>query len=329
MLWEEEVIPLDKQQPPYKLVLAHHRSPGDSLVLSAALRSLHLTYPGEYQVALDVTAGTELYQHNPDVTHVGLDRAQAAFHQIEYDQIHQSNQTPVTFMAAFCWHLGQIIGRPLELKTNRPHIVLGDEEKLWCSQVQEILGKPTKFAVVNAGTKRDYTVKGWGHQNYQNLINRTRDRIQWVQVGTPNELHRPLDGVIDLIGKTSIRQLIRLVYHAEFCVGPTTLLQHIAAALERPYVAILSGMEPLSWSSPYPTQISLSTHGRLPCCRTQACWRSRVVPLGDTTPAEASLCHMPVSIGKEIIPACMSAVTVDRVAEAVEQVMTYGRIRLA
>ena len=317
------MIPLDQQTRPYKLVLAHHRAPGDSLVLSAAIRSLHIQYPGEYVVGLDVTAGGELYLNNPDVCDV--DRAGAQFAEIEYGLINQSNQVPVTFMAAFAADLSRIIGRPLSLNTNRPHIVLSDQEKQWKSRVEEILGQKTPYALINAGHKRDYTVKGWGHSNYQRLVDKTRDRIQWVQVGTSNEVHKPLDGVINQIDKTTIRELIRLAYHADFAVGPTTLLQHVCAALQKPYVAILSGMEPLAWSSPYHTQISLSAHGRLPCCRDGACWKARVAPLGDNAVSDApgKLCELPIYNGAETIPSCMAMITVDRVVEAVEQLLTF------
>ncbi len=310
-------------KPKKKFVLRHHRSPGDSLVLSAALRTLHLTYPDEYEIGLDVTAGAELYQHNLDV--VPIDYGEAVVRPIEYDAINRSNQTPVTFMEAFTEALAGIIERPLTLLTNRPHVVLSEDEKQWMGRVQEIAGQPVPYAVVNAGHKRDFTVKHWGFKNYQELVNRTKDRIQWVQVGTPNEVHQPLDGVINQIGKTSIRELIRLVYHARFCVGPTTLLQHVAASLQKPYVAILSGMEPLSWSSPYPTQVSLSSHGRLPCCRDRACWRARTVKLNDNCDQDKSLCALPMYNGAEFVPTCMAMVTVDRVEEAVTQLTTFVR----
>ena len=45
---DRETSILDRQSHPVKLVIKQHQSPGDILMLSAALRDLHLSYPGRF-----------------------------------------------------------------------------------------------------------------------------------------------------------------------------------------------------------------------------------------------------------------------------------------
>lgn len=283
-----------------RLKLAHHLCPGDSLVLSAAIRSLHLTYPGEYVVDVDCTA-RELYDGNPDVQRF---QGHDIWGEVHYDSINRSDQEPHHFAEAMCRGVAKIIGKPVPLQTNRPVLILSDNEKDWSGVLKDIAPEPIPFGVISSGGKRDYTAKIFGNTIAQGVVDHFAGRIQFVQTGTGNELHTPLRGVINFIDRTSVRDLARVAHHASFAVGGVTLLMHVCAALAVPYVAMLGGREPRSWTT-YPTQIDLSAHGCLDCCRDRACWKSRVVPLGDHTPNDRSLCVLPVAqAGGETIPRC-------------------------
>jgi ADP-heptose:LPS heptosyltransferase len=121
-----------------------------------------------------------------------------------------------------------------------------------------------------------------------------------------------LRGVIDLLGKTDPRQLIRLVYHSSGGVGPSTFLQHLCAAWQKPYVCLLGGREPVAWVQ-YPKQTTLHSIGQLDCCRDRACWKSRVVPLGDRSEQDRSLCSNP----RGRIPLCLDRIEPRKVAESI------------
>jgi ADP-heptose:LPS heptosyltransferase len=297
--------------------LRNHLSPGDVLVMSAAIESLHQTYPGKYLTDVDTSANA-IYESNPHV--VRLDRSDPAARtiQMHYPLIHESDLRAVHFLQGYIEFLGKELGVPLKATVNRPALYLSDQEKSWVNQVQEITRKPTRFWLVNAGTKSDFTAKAWGHHNYQEVVDRLRGRIQFVQVGEAGHRHRALDGVIDLIGKTDTRQFIRLCWHAQGGLGPSTFLQHICAAFNKPYVCLLGGREPLPWVH-YPTQTTLSTLGTLSCCKDKACWRSRVVALGDGDSKDRpdQLCEQPV-FGEEPIPRCLALISPQRVVEAIE-----------
>src|SRR5690606_10470166 len=117
---------------------------------------------------------------------------------------------------------------------------------------------------------------------------------------------------------TSIRQLVRLMYHADGAVSPISLLMHLAAAVptppgkpkSRPCVVIAGGREPPHWTA-YPHHQFIHTVGALPCCDQGGCWKSRTRPLGDGDPKDEpdQLC---VDVVGDL-PRCMDMITADDV----------------
>ena len=158
---------------------------------------------------------------------------------------------------------------------------------------------------------------------WQEVVDRLRDRVTWVQVGEKDHYHPPLRGVVDLRRKTTLRDLVRLVYHADGVLCPVTMLMHLAAAVPLPpgrkrlrgCVVVAGGREPAHWEQ-YPGHQFLHTIGQLDCCADGGCWRARTAPLGDGSPLDApeSLC---VSVTPAGLPSCMDRITADRVVEAV------------
>lgn len=305
-----------------RLVLHCRLSPGDVMTLTAAVESLHRQYPGRY--VTDVrTPVPAIWEHNPHITPLA-DRAPRVRHiEMHYPQIQRCNQTPVNFLSCYAEYLGEQLGLPLRLQTNRPHLYLSDEEKGWQTMPQQhhTHGRRTPYWLVVAGTKSDYTCKQWPVEHYQEVVDRTRGRIQWVQIGEGGHNHPALRGVIDLRGQTDHRQLIRLAYHAAGGIGPVTYLLHLMAAFERPYVYIAGGREPPTWVS-YPTVHCLHAIGMLDCCRVRSCWKSRVVPLGDGSGMDGELCEQPIVGLERPAPRCMAMI---RPGEVVSILERYAR----
>ena len=69
-------------------------------------------------------------------------------------------------------------------------------------------------------------------RRYQDVIDHFRGRILFVQVGANGHHHPKLEGTIDLRGQTSLRELIRLVYHSQGVLCSITALMHLAAAVD-------------------------------------------------------------------------------------------------
>ena len=62
----------------------------------------------------------------------------------------------------------------------------------------------------------------------------------------------------------------------------------------RPCVVVNGGREPPQWEQ-YQGHQFLHTIGALDCCAGGACWKSRVLPLGDGDPKDHDLCGQPVA----------------------------------
>jgi ADP-heptose:LPS heptosyltransferase len=303
-----------------KLILKNHLSPGDVLVMTAAIHSLHKAHPGKFRIAVD-TSCPAIFEHSPDVE--PLDKAheekweEVATH---YPAINECNQRAIHFMSAYCEYLADNLQVRVPLATNRPMVYLSAEERSWMNQVEQEFGYKGRFWLVNAGRKSDFTCKHYGMENFQKIVDLLRGRVVFVQVGAAEHHHPPLKNVLNLVGKTDLRQLIRLCWHADGAVCGVTMLHHLAAALEKRCVTIMGGREPVLWNQ-YPKCQLLHTIGAMPCCRDGGCWKSRVVALPDNAEQNNSLCEQPMP-GDEPLPRCMSLIGPEDVAAKVSLLTT-------
>jgi ADP-heptose:LPS heptosyltransferase len=316
-----------------KLILRNFQSPGDVIMLTAAVRDLHLCHPGRFQTDVR-TPCQALWENNPYVTPLEEADPEVAVIDCGYPLIHRSNHAPYHFIHGFTSFLSERLGLRIEPTLFRGDIHISDLEKSWISQVHEITGKDTPFWIVTAGGKYDFTIKWWESRRYQQVVDHFQNVIQFVQVGEGGHYHPPLEGVIDLRGKTNLRQLVRLVYHSHGALGPVNLLMHLAAAVEvrvgrpknRPCVVIAGGREPTHWEA-YPHHQFIHTVGALPCCDDGGCWKSRTVPLGDGDEKDRpeNLCVDVV----DGLPHCMSMITVDDVIRRISLYLADERSRPA
>jgi ADP-heptose:LPS heptosyltransferase len=313
-----------------KLILRNFQSPGDMVMLTAAVRDLHRTYPGEFETDVR-TPCSDLWDNNPYITALSEDDPEVEPIDCEYPLIHRSNEAPYHFIHGFIEHLNERLGLGIRPTVFRGDIHVSDLEKSWYSQVEEIFGRPLPFWIVIAGGKNDYTTKWWAHDRYQRVINYFAGRVLFVQVGESGHAHPPLRGVLDLRGKTTLRQLVRLVYHAQGALCPVTLMMHLAAAVEcrpgkvrnRPCVVVAGGREPPHWEA-YPHHQFLHRAGALQCCDNGGCWKSRVVPLGDGDEKDAPE-HCCVDV-VGTLPRCMDLIAAEDVIRAIEVYFAGGAI---
>ena len=88
-----------------------------------------------------------------------------------------------------------------------------------------------KMCIVNCGYNYFYgNAKNWGWEKFQYVIDALKDKLQFVQVGMRKNgyFQRPLNGVVDLVDKTSIRDLATLTYHSDFVLTHDTSTYHFA-----------------------------------------------------------------------------------------------------
>jgi ADP-heptose:LPS heptosyltransferase len=313
-----------------KLILSNYQSPGDIVMLTAAVRDLHLSHPGEF--ITDVrTACPALWENNPYITPLPYEDPEAIRLRCQYPLIHKSNSHPYHFIFGFMEHLNEQLGLRIKPTAFKGDIHISDQEKSWISQVHEIAGEEIPFWVVCAGGKFDFTIKWWDFQRFQTVVDHFQGRIQFVQVGERGHYHPPLQNVIDLRGKTDLRQLTRLIYHAQGMLTPVSLHMHLAAAVEvkpgglrnRPCVVVAGGREPSQWEA-YPHHQFIHTNGALACCDQGGCWKSRTKTLGDGDEKDQpqNLC---VDVVGEL-PRCMEMITAAEVIHRIERYFQGGAI---
>jgi hypothetical protein len=299
-----------------RLILRTNLCPGDLLTLTAAIESLHQTYPGEY--VTDVrTRHPAIWAHNPRITPLKESAGDCRTIDCHYPSIQRCNQESIPFLAGYTEHLAGELGRPLRLRVNRPQLYLSAEEAarplcaLWPGAPDlEAIARGKPIWLIDAGVKRDYPVKGWPVEYFQEVVDRTADRICWVQIGLRHkDLHPELRNVTSLLETgPPMRETILLASRASGGLGPVTFFQHLLAAWQRPYICLVGGREPATWVQ-YPLQHTLHTIGSLSCCRDRSCWKARVVPAGDGSDKDKSLCQQPVTEGLERPAArCMVAI---------------------
>jgi ADP-heptose:LPS heptosyltransferase len=315
-----------------KLVLKSFLSPGDVVMMTAAVRDLHRSHPGRF--ITDVrTSASQLWENNPNVTPLDEKADDVRVLDMEYPLIHKCNTSPYHFIHGYVQDLEQQLDLRIPVTEFKGDIHLADIEKQWMSQVEETEFKG-RFWIIMAGGKFDFTAKWWHPDWYQAIVDHFAGRIQFVQCGEQPHWHPPLKNVISLVGKTDIRQFVRLMYHADGVVCPVTFAMHLAAAVEtkpgrprnRACVVIAGGREPPHWEA-YPHHQFISTNGAFDCCDHGGCWKSRCQQVGDGDSKDNDLCKYPVSISDTLrIPKCMHIIRPEDVIRRIEMYYEGGSL---
>jgi ADP-heptose:LPS heptosyltransferase len=310
-----------------RIRLRNTQSPGDLVVLSAAIRDICKQYPGRFQFSMD-TSENQVFHHNPYVDlnrHAPGRQVVAKYHVGKYD-VHHSNQNRAHFMWGMLGGLNHTLGTGAYLTEFKPDLYLSAEE---------IAKPPVSFDrpywVFVSGGKRDYTAKWWDPVWWQQVVNILSRDVMMVQVGGGSHTHPPMLGAYDLVKKTSFRQLMQLIYHSQGVICIVTCLMHIAAAFNKPCIVVAGGREPWWWEAynkenrivnmklglpdwaPPPNDNFiehryLHTLGQLECCRNHGCWKGRVGNAGD-------LCTNQVRQNGKQLPRCLQLITPEHVIE--------------
>jgi ADP-heptose:LPS heptosyltransferase/SAM-dependent methyltransferase len=294
-------------------------------MLTAAVRDLHAAAPGQFHTDVR-TSCAALWENNPHLTPLREGDPGVEVLDMHYPLIHQSNQRPYHFIHGFTLYLEERLGLRIAVTRFKGDIHLSTQEKqLPPPSVEQ--GVPERFWIVMAGGKHDFTAKWWSPTCFQQVVDHFRGSLTFVQCGEQGHWHPPLDGVVNLVGKTTTRQFVRLMHHADGVLCPVTFAMHLAAAVEtrpgrsasRACVVVAGGREPAHWEA-YPNHRFLSTNGALSCCADGGCWRSRCQLIGDGDDKDRrNLCEQPVQVRADLrIARCMHLITPADVIRAIE-----------
>lgn len=308
-----------------RIVLAHDRCPGDIVTMTAVVRDLALAHPGRFRISVQ-TPAAEVWRHNPYVV-PREPKEPARWVKLSYgDGIRRSGREAVHFLTA--WHddLAKQTGIKVPLTLPKPDLHLSEAER-----AAPLVGG--RYWVLLTGGKSDFTTKHWVYRRHQEVADALRAfGIPLVQAGAADDGHHhpALDGALNLVGRTSLREFIRLIAGSEGVVCTITAAMHIAAAFDKPCVVTGGGREAWWWEGygnwskafgPAASEVRvphryLHTLGSLDCCKDRGCWKNKVT--SDEKDGKRSYCKYPVKAdGGQRVPKCMDMIRTEDVVAAV------------
>ena len=333
----------DKEKIKRKVLFKNFQSPGDLVMLSSSIRDLKLSHP-DIEIGLDCSC-KEIFENSHYIVPFGSMKKGdpgVEFYKAEYPLIHESNEGQYHFIHGFRKWMEDTLDLKIRATKFKGDIHLSDEERGWMSQIDE-MGISDKFWIIVNGGKTDYSCKWPNPLIMQEVVKYFKGKITFVQIGEngKNHFHPPLKNVINLVGKTDLRQLIRLVYNSIGVLSPVTLAMHLAQAVEskhglhtRPCVVLGGCREGVVWEK-------YSDHQYLhrlikSCAPYSGCWRSRATQINDGDEKDKKdLCDYPIEIdypykeGKLKIARCINMITPHDIIRAVEtyyegNILEYG-----
>lgn len=163
----------------------------------------------------------------------------------------------------------------LDLKNTKPDIFFSSDE---CDGYFKKFGNLEKYAVIQPIGKVTYTPnKEWGFEKYQELVNKTKENINWVQTGFKDD--KLLKNVIDMRGETStLRELAYVIKEANFTLSNEGLLNHLAASVNTESFVIFSGFHQIEIAL-YSTTKAIFSGSKIdcsPCCLLEKCPQNKI-----------------------------------------------------
>jgi hypothetical protein len=330
-------------KPDRKFILDFKMAPGDVSMLSSLVRDVKLVYGDKYLIDVR-TNFPAIWRHNPYITKLGRKDKGVEYLRLGYfDFLKQAhNGAKQHFVTAFHSEFEKKTGIRVPCLYPKADFHFSEYEKT------HPLIEGRYWIVVNGG-KTDMSTKYSPQVVLQDAIGRLRDwGIRWIQEGATKRFcyHPPLDNVFNVIGQTSVRDLMVNILHADGVVCPITFMMHVAGAVDTPCVVLAGGREE-PWFEAYvddyqafgdqcaPVAIPhrfLHTVGLLSCCKKNGCWKRRTVALHDGQKDQSgklmdtSLCLDVQKKGKDgqILPHCMSMIQTDHIVEAVMSYYEQG-----
>lgn len=297
---------------PNEITIWQSLSPGDMCPLLVGVQNLKRHRP-DLKINL-IGPAPDLLRHHPDLTPVRGRLIVPA-----YDGKTACNKGQ-SFVQAYHESLEKTFGKFPMVETS-PRLYLSPEEDSPPPYL------PKDYCLIVSGSKRDLTVKRWGWWNFQKVVDATPD-LNWVQIGHDDggkwHDHPRLKGTMDMVGRTSLRELMRVIKYARVLVCGVTLMMWIASAFKTRSVIITGGREP-SFFLNLPNQIYHDTTRELSCGRDgRGCWNSRTQLLHDgfflDKPWTVCTNQYNFPDGLDVkTPKCMQLISPDEVVDSVRR----------
>lgn len=294
------------------------RGVGDTVAATPLIRDLHAAYP-DSRLSVEGTATEDFFRFDhrvgpraDDATNVLIDYKPA---------VDRSGGDPpdhsVRYLTAAHDEFEKATGMVVPRGPVRPSLILGLDE--------QVPPDPQPYFVISVGAKHDIPLKGWLPEYAAEVVQRTTRAFgwRWKQVGRTHDGRYPhiqsrIPGAEDLLDRTSLRELVHLIAHAEGVLCLTSLAMLVASAFQTPCVAIGGGRED-PWMHADAGVTYLHTIGKLFCCLDRGCRRWSALPgrRQEEFGERWKLCLDPVGpTGKIGVGRCMALITPTEVVAA-------------
>ncbi len=225
-----------------RVLVEYGRGYGDSLLCSAVLHEFRRR---GYSHLWTMSSCPEIFDGNPDVAKAVY--YDSRWHRLtklvggrsfvleyaRYDRGQDRSAVPDNHIIAVMCYLAGIRGN-IEI---RPYFYLTDQERTFGA----LLDRQVAIQVSGIGARLHMLNKEWYHERFQSVVNVLSKEFQFVQVGSPND--PPLQGVLDMRGRTSIRETGAILSQSLMFVGLVGFLMHLARSVDCPAVIVYGGRE--------------------------------------------------------------------------------------
>jgi len=287
-----------------KLLLRHHRMPGDILTMTPLIRDIKKTYGDQVQIYCDTQQGQEIWQNNPYLTQEPIFNPHETYC-IDNKMAAENESRGLNMAEGFRQDFMRQSGLHLIASDMWPDIFLteGEIRKFQDYLIYQfgllLMDVNQKFWVVCPGNKSSCQVKIWPRSRWMEFFEQNKE-YTFIQIGQSKHGHKSFDlpNVINFIDKTTLRELFVLIYLSQGTIGYNSLHMHVAAAFKKPSIVLAGGRESPTLFK-YPNHFVISMVGSLPCCQYGGCYKGKEKSV-------IECCH-PYYFGdsSEIIPKCM------------------------
>jgi len=290
-----------------KVLLHNHMALGDTVCGTTGIRDLKKQFP-DWQIKME-TNFMEVWDNNPYITNFEGKPDEEYF--IGHKIVVQGSSTNGNHLCeGFRLCLEDRLKTKIKQGLIKPDLHLSEYEK----NTPIFKGK---YWVINIDTRKQINAKKWHDRRWQKVVDKL-STITFIQVGNKanNKYKLKGDNVINYIGKTNIRDLIRLIYHSQGCLSLVSATMHIAAAFDKPCVIVAGAREPVTFEE-YPLHRYIHNNGTLPCSKFKPCWACSTKACSEK--------------GGEVIngiPKCLDLITSNDVVNAVKSYYKGGRLEV-
>lgn len=214
---------------------------GDDLLCTTVARELRNRTSGKIWVG---TRYSELFEENPDLRPVPISdwrigrlaRLLGADLPLGYTQYDPATdrdpEPPMHFAAMMCRKAG--VTGPISI---RPYLFLRQSER----GEGRIAEKQIAIQCTTRAAATPLQNKEWLPERFQSVVNALSTNFNFVQLGASDD--PKLDNVVDLRGKTTLRQAAAVLSRSRLFVGLAGGLMHLARAVDCPAVIVYGGRE--------------------------------------------------------------------------------------